>query len=71
MRRIEFKGQMGSRYTVVITAKRPETQSAAIGMAHLGFHDMIIRQTLGITAVGFLRLRRKIVADLAKPVHFR
>ena len=71
MRRIEFKGQMGSRYMVMIKARRPKTQSAVIGMAHLGFHDMIIRQTLGITAVGFLRLRRKIVADLAKPVHFR
>ena len=71
MRRIEFKGQMGSRYTVMIKAKRPKRQSAAMGMAQLGVHDMIIRQTLGITAVGFRRLRRKIVADLAKPVHFR
>jgi transposase-like protein len=71
MRRIEFKGQMGSRYTVTITAKRPKTQSAVKGMARLGFHDMIIRQTLGITAMGFRRLRRRIVADLAKPDPFR
>ena len=69
MRMIEFKGQMGSRYMVMIAAKRPKTQSAAMGMAQMGFHDMIIRQALGITAVGFIRLRRKIVADLAKPNH--
>ena len=67
MRMIEFKGQMGSRYMVMIAAKRPKTQSAAMGMAQLGFHDMIIRQALGITAEGFSRLRCRIVADLAKP----
>lgn len=44
---------------------------AAMGMAQMGFHDMIIRQALGVTAMEFRRLRRKIVADLAKPVHFR
>lgn len=71
MRRIESKGQMGSRYTVMITAKRPKTQSAVKGMARLGFHDMIIRQTLGITAMGFRRLRRRIVADLVNPDPFR
>lgn len=63
MRRIQIGGS-GNGYTVIITQKRPKTKSAAIGMAKLGHHDMIIRQTLGLSAPMFKRLKKHIAKGI-------
>jgi len=49
---------------VTIVRKRPKAKSAAIGMAKMGYHDMIIRQNLNMSRSSFNRLKVSIKKDL-------
>ena len=59
MRRIQIGGS-GNGFTVMVIQKRPKAKSAAIGMAKLGYHDIIIRQTLNLSPASFRRLKASI-----------
>jgi len=59
MRRIQIGGS-GNGFTVLVIQKRPRAKSAAIGMAKLGMHDIIIRQNLRISPASFRRLKVSI-----------
>ena len=59
MRRIQIGGS-GNGYSVLVSQKRLKVKSAAIGMAKQGYHDMNIRQTLGLSPALFKRLKANI-----------